>query len=60
MASNSFFDRFETSRTTIKCATDVWKFDTGNNQVIEPTLPGRHFGYGIALYAVDANFGEKN
>ena len=36
--------------------TEVWDFETGENEIIEPTLPRGDYAFGIALFEVDAYF----
>ena len=36
--------------------TEVWDFESGKNEIIEPTLPMPDYKNGIALFAVDAYF----
>ena len=36
--------------------TEVWDFEAGVNEMIEPTLPEGNYVYGIALFAVDPYF----
>ena len=33
--------------------TEVWDFDTGENEIIEPVLPDKNYAYGMAIFAVD-------
>ena len=36
--------------------TEVWDYESGENEIIEPTLPDISYMHGIALFAVDAYF----
>ena len=39
--------------------TEIWEFEAGNNNVIDPSLPDWDYAYGIALFVVDADFCKK-
>ena len=36
--------------------TEVWNFESGEGEIIEPTLPNQFYSYGMAIFEVDANF----
>ena len=36
--------------------TEVWDFESGDNEIIEPILPRGSYAGGIALFEVDAYF----
>ena len=39
--------------------TELWNFETGRNEAIEPTLLPSEYSKGIALYVVDSEFCKK-
>ena len=41
-------------------ATEVWELESGNNKLIQPTLPDDDYGFGIALVVVDKDFCKNN
>ena len=36
--------------------TEVWDFESGESEIIEPTLPDSHYPGGMAIFAVDPYF----
>ena len=36
--------------------TEVWDFETEENEMIEPTLPNGYYAWGMAIFEVDAYF----
>ena len=36
--------------------TEVWNFESGESEIIEPTLPNENYAWGIALFVVDPYF----
>ena len=36
--------------------TEVWDFESGENEIIQPTLPSEDYAYGMTLLKVDAYF----
>ena len=36
--------------------TEVWDFESGENEIIKPSLPNDDYQSGIALFEVDAYF----
>ena len=36
--------------------TEVWDFESGENEIIESTLPNGDYRFGMALFAVDPYF----
>jgi len=39
--------------------TEVWEFETGDNNIIGATLQNNNYAYGIGLYAVNFDFCRK-
>ena len=39
--------------------TELWNFETGTNEIIQPTLPSNRYSFGIALFVVAENYCEN-
>ena len=54
--SKSVIDQKDFFIVLFSAITEVWDFQSGENQIIEPILPYGHYVRGMANFAVDPFF----